>query len=200
MHRLLYGIPGLRKIVLIFENFLVNLYYRKTLGSKINTFGLPIITYTKKPNFHFGENISMISSIYFSKSGINHPVIIRQLFEGALIKVGNNVGMNGSSINAAIEVQIGDNVLIGSNAIITDTDYHPVNPENRRFSKENIGAKPVKIGDNVFIGKSAMILKGVTVGENSVIAAASLVVKDIPANEVWGGNPAKFIKNISTEL
>ena len=55
---------------------------------------------------------------------------------------------------------------------------------------------PVVIEDNVFIGARCIILKGVTIGENSVVGAGSVVTKSIPANEIWAGNPAKFIRKI----
>jgi len=57
-------------------------------------------------------------------------------------------------------------------------------------------SKPVTIGDNVFIGMNSIILKGVNIGNNVRIAAGSVVTKSIPANQIWGGNPAAFIKNI----
>jgi len=56
--------------------------------------------------------------------------------------------------------------------------------------------KPVIIEDNVFIGAHSLILKGVIIGENSIIGAGSVVTKSIPANQIWGGNPSKFIRNL----
>ena len=63
-------------------------------------------------------------------------------------------------------------------------------PLDEQFMK----SRPVVIGDNVFIGMDSIILKGVTVGNGAIIAAGSVVSKDIPENEIWGGNPARFIK------
>lgn len=64
------------------------------------------------------------------------------------------------------------------------------------MDKINTNNKPVIIGDNVFIGAHSTILKGVTVGNNSIVGACSVVTRSIPENEIWGGNPAKFIKKI----
>lgn len=68
-----------------------------------------------------------------------------------------------------------------------------------RASKDDLKHRkcaPVVIGDNVFIGAKCIILKGVTIGENSIVGAGSVVTKSIPANEIWAGNPAKFIRKI----
>jgi acetyltransferase-like isoleucine patch superfamily enzyme len=62
--------------------------------------------------------------------------------------------------------------------------------------KINAQSAPVKIEDNVFIGAHSTILKGVTIGENSIVGACSVVVKSIPANEIWAGNPAKLIRKV----
>jgi len=81
--------------------------------------------------------------------------------------------------------------MIGPNVTIV-TVNHEINPETRI----NAIPKPVKIGKNVWIGANCTILPGVTIGENSVIGAGSVVTKDVPANIVVAGNPAKLIKKI----
>jgi acetyltransferase-like isoleucine patch superfamily enzyme len=91
-------------------------------------------------------------------------------------------------------------VKIGGNVVIYDTDFHSLNPLERNHIPENLNslqAKPVLIKKGVFIGAHSIILKGVTLGENAVIGAGSVVTRDVPSNEVWAGNPAKFIKRIS---
>lgn len=82
--------------------------------------------------------------------------------------------------------------------MIVTTDFHSLNPEIRASNKdsENRLCAPVEIKHNAFIGARCIILKGVTIGENSVIGAGSVVTKSVPANQVWAGNPAKFIRNI----
>ena len=116
------------------------------------------------------------------------------------IQIGNNVGISNSTIHAFTSVTIGDNVMIGGGTKIWDSDFHSINPEERIFlGDRDIKSIPIIIHDNVFIGGGSYILKGVTIGKNSVVAAASVVTKSIPENEVWGGNPAKFLKKISNE-
>ena len=91
------------------------------------------------------------------------------------------------------EVRIGDNVFIGPNVSIY-TACHPLDAETRNTAVE--WAEPVTIGDNVWIGGSATILPGVSIGNNVVIGAGSVVTKDIPDNVVAAGNPARVIKQL----
>lgn len=91
-------------------------------------------------------------------------------------------------------VTIGDDCFVGPNVSIY-TACHSTDPDERNTRQE--WAKPVSIGNNVWIGGSTTILPGVTVGNNVTIGAGSVVVKDIPDNELWAGNPARFIKKIS---
>jgi acetyltransferase-like isoleucine patch superfamily enzyme len=98
-----------------------------------------------------------------------------------------------------LSIKIGDNVKIGGGARIYDTDFHSIDPELRINPKTDFINKQkleVVIEDNVFIGAHATILKGVCIGKNSIIGASSVVTKNIPANEIWAGNPAKFIRNV----
>ncbi|MBR1543128.1 MAG: sugar O-acetyltransferase [Bacteroidaceae bacterium] len=95
------------------------------------------------------------------------------------------------------EVRIGNHVMIGPNTLIT-TVGHPLSPMKRR---NHIGiAKPVTIGNDVWIGGNVTILPGVTIGDNVVVAAGAVVTKDVPANSVVGGVPAKVIKTIENDV
>ncbi len=119
--------------------------------------------------------------------------------KNAEIRIGKNAGMSSTAIVAHISVVIGNNVKIGGGVCIYDTDFHSLNPGIRADSKadkEQAEKRAVFISDNVFIGAHSTILKGVTIGENAIVGACSLVSKSIPANEIWAGNPAKFIKSL----
>lgn len=89
---------------------------------------------------------------------------------------------------------IGDGVLIGHNVVLA-TINHNLRPQSRR----GMYPKPIKIGRNVWIGSNSTILPGVSVGDNAVIGAGSVVTKDIPENMVAAGNPARVIKSIFEE-
>ena len=111
---------------------------------------------------------------------------------GRNIKLGRHVFINaGCCFQDQGGIEIGDNVQIGHQTVIA-TLNHDLNPEKRW----NMIPAPVKIGNNVWIGSHATILAGVTIGDNSVVAAGAVVNKDIPSNVVVGGVPAKIIKEI----
>ena len=111
---------------------------------------------------------------------------------GLFITIGKNVFVNhGCSFLDLGGITIEDDVLIGPNVQLI-TENHPTNPSERK----NLDLKAILIQKNAWIGAGAIVLPGVTVGENSVVAAGSVVTKDIPANTVVGGVPAKFIKSI----
>ena len=113
------------------------------------------------------------------------------------LNIGNNTGMSHCAITANESVVIEENVLIGSNSMICDTDFHSLNYEIR-ISGHDTDAKtsPVRICSGAFVGARCIILKGVTIGEKSIIGAGSVVTRDVPAGEIWAGNPARFIRRI----
>lgn len=118
--------------------------------------------------------------------------------EGSEIIIGNNVGISQTALISYCSIKIGDNVKIGGGTSIFTTDFHSLSPDIRKSEEDmaNRVCKPVTIEDNAFIGAYCIILKGITIGENAIVGAGSVVTKDIPANTIWGGNPAKFIKNV----
>lgn len=114
---------------------------------------------------------------------------------GKNLKIGRNVFINSCcQFQDQGGITIGDGTLIGPKTVIATLNHHQ-NPNKRA----NLIPKPVKIGKNVWIGANATILLGVTIGDGAVIAAGALVSKDVEANTVVGGVPAKLIKRIQTE-
>ena len=98
------------------------------------------------------------------------------------------------------KIEIGNNVKIGGNVIIYDTDFHSLKADDRKngvIDRANTKTKPVLIADNAFIGGHTTILKGVRIGNNSIIGACSLVTRSVPNNEIWAGNPAIKIRDIN---
>lgn len=133
-----------------------------------------------------GDYCIFNSSSWFNFRGLNHRCIIQTGKPGAKIRIGNHCGFSGCSIVADKEIIIGDYSTFGANAIIGDRDDH-----QEIYASE---PKTIHIGSHVWVGMNAIIMKGVTIGDNSIVAAGALVTKDIPANEIWGGVPAHFIK------
>lgn len=117
----------------------------------------------------------------------------------ALLEIGDNCGFNGTLICVADSVKIGNYVQIGGGTRIYDTNFHNLDYEKRRHIRTNTIAKtaPVVIEDDVFIGTNCIISKGVTIGCRSIIAAGSVVVKNIPPDCIAGGNPCKILKYIN---
>lgn len=118
--------------------------------------------------------------------------------ENALIEIGNNVTINNNFTAICLDkIIIGAETLIGINVSIMDFDAHGVQPNSRRGNKGKSGQ--VTIGRNCWIGSNVSILKGVSIGDNSVIGLGSVVVDSIPANVVAAGNPCKVVREISID-
>jgi len=113
----------------------------------------------------------------------------------AIISISDGVIINNNAVIIAesTRVHIGKDTIIGTDLTIYDSDFHNINPLIRRSGIPK--SAPVEIGENVFIGSKVTILKGVRIGNNSVIAFGSLVTKSIPDNTVAGGVPAKIISH-----
>jgi acetyltransferase-like isoleucine patch superfamily enzyme len=112
---------------------------------------------------------------------------------GKHIKIGKNVFINHAcSFLDLGGITIEDDVLIGPRVNLT-TENHPVDPSKRKY----LDLKSIHIKRNAWIGAGATILPGVTIGENSIVAAGAVVNKDVPRNSIVGGIPAKFLKSIT---
>jgi acetyltransferase-like isoleucine patch superfamily enzyme len=171
-------------------------------------------------NVEFGEGFYCESAQIFRHLRSKNPravVIGRHVscYAGCSFSVGDNghcsIGdftlLNGALIMAEEKIDIGSHCLISWNVGIADSDFHPLEPAQRlidaqalapyfknRPPRPKLRTAPVKIGDNVWIGMNAIILKGVTIGENSVVAAGSVVTKSVEPNTVVAGNPAQVVK------
>ncbi|MCF0074494.1 acyltransferase [Dyadobacter sp. CY261] len=160
--------------------------------------GVPIVEVDRSGKLTIGENFTFYSGTRHNMIGRQQPCYFI-VNKNAVLRIGNNVGISCAAIVCHNSVTIEDNVKIGGGVVIYDTDFHSLNASERNGIPENfdnVKTNPVHIKSGAFIGSHATILKGVTVGENSIVASGSVVVKSIPDFEIWGGNPARFIRVI----
>ncbi len=141
-----------------------------------------------------GENVVFTSDVKRNLMGLNKNCSIAVGPYAELI-IGDHCGFSGTTIVCRNKITIGKYLTCGGNTFIWDTDFHPIQYEDRRKNEiQKIKTLPITIGDDVFIGGNSIILKGVNIADRTVIAAGSVIVKSTKKDEVWGGNPAKFIK------
>lgn len=144
----------------------------------------------------------------------NHGCLfgLLQTLCGGKIQIGDNFYIgSGTVLQSKERIIIGNNVIISNNVLIVDNNNHPIEPEKRilmsqadnymsssLWTWEYSQSKPVIIEDNVWIGRDAAIMKGVTIGEGSIVALRAVVTRDVPPYSVVAGNPAKAVKRLST--
>lgn len=174
-----------------------NRYLLRKSNAQFKNININGIIYVKNSGkLIIGDNFS-------ANSGKNHnPIggddILRLIVykEEAILTIGDNVGISNSCIVCWNKITIGNNVVIGGSVKMWDTNFHSLDSTIRTSNNDtDIRTSPIIIEDNVFIGGGTIILKGVTIGENSVISAGSVVTKNIPPNVIAAGNPCVVIKN-----
>jgi acetyltransferase-like isoleucine patch superfamily enzyme len=189
---LLARIPKVRRLVIEAQTMALDRLHPGTFGPGLRVYGWPIVDVVPGSTLRIGCCASLISDPFFSEGANFHPVCLRTLHEGAEILIGDDVGMNGVTIAAVESVRIGNGVLMGANATVVDTDFHPLAPKDRHRGDMLPPTAPTTIGDNVFLGYNSLVLKGVTIGRDAVVSACSVVVRDVPAGAIVAGNPARF--------
>ncbi|MBL7918676.1 MAG: acyltransferase [Bacteroidia bacterium] len=163
--------------------------FRIPYGKKCMFVGQTFIFKQKNSSIILGNNLTFRSYPNSNLIGINRNCSLSTLTKEAEIIIGDDCGFSGTVIGSFIRIELGKNVRCGANTLITDSDWHT----------DDVRAgisKPIKIENNVWLGEGVKVLKGVTIGENSVIGAGSIVTTNIPANVVAAGNPCKVIKSL----
>jgi len=165
------------------------------------SYGIPFIRVALTGKLFIDENTTFTSGKNFNIIGGDTRLNIL-VGENANLQIGKNVGISNTTLFCKKLIVIEDNVLIGGGCKIYDTDFHSLdvnirlNPYLNNIPDTDVKSLPIIFKKGVWIGGHSIILKGVVIGENSIIGAGSLVSKDIPKNEIWAGNPAKFIRKI----
>ena len=140
-------------------------------------------------------NDVMINSGRSSNPIGGDAVTVLSLKNTAELIIGDRVGISNAAIVSHQRTVIGSRTIIGGGTKIYDTDFHSLDYRQRGdYEGETVTTRPVTIGEDVFIGAHCIILKGVTIGDRSIVGAGAVVTKDIPADQVWAGNPARRIR------
>ena len=182
--------------------------------------------YFKLKGIEYGKNFCVYNKIYvkgrgkvkigdnfvFTSGDAINPICrnirgcIYTVTKDSQITIGNNVGISSACIWSQTSIKIGNNVNIGGDCIIMDSDAHPHDYMKRRREyaievgtvkyMQEIPSKPITIGDDCWIGALCIILKGVNIGARSIIAAGSVVTKDVPEDCIAAGNPARIVRRM----
>ena len=153
------------------------------VGTRVRLRGRPAIT--NRGRMVIGERVQLVSTI---------ATLELVSDEGGLLEIGERTLVNfGCSLVATELVRIGAHSHIGPYTMMQDNDFHRIEPERRL---ERPPSKPIIVGDNVWIGARVIIMAGVTVGEDSVIGAGSVVTSDVPPRTLAAGVPARVVKEL----
>ncbi|MBK8022406.1 MAG: hypothetical protein IPK19_13520 [Chloroflexi bacterium] len=159
-------------------------------------YGRPIVQRHRAGAIRIGSHLMLRSWAASNPLAPNHPVVLTAREAGSILTIGDHFGMTGGAVVCAERVTIGHRVFVGANTVITDTDFHPLDAATRRANPADAVTAPVVIEDDVFIGMACLILKGVTIGQGSVIGAGSVVTRDVPPGVIAAGNPARVIRTL----
>lgn len=182
---------------------IVDYIYLKSKGVEtkmgyVTLSGWPIIMKYPGSVIKLGKGVILNSSRGSNIAGINHPVILATLSKAARIEFEDGSGASGSSIVSVKSIIVGKHADLGVNSCLYDTDFHSVDPYERRNQKRitQAASSPIIIGDDVWIGANAIILKGVEIARGAVVGAGSVVTRNIKRRQIVAGNPAKVIRKV----
>jgi carbonic anhydrase/acetyltransferase-like protein (isoleucine patch superfamily) len=166
------------------------------VGKRLQAYGWPQLSLHHSARVSIGVECRLVSSFHYTAVGGHHPLHI-YVGPNASLEIGNRVGMSNCSIICCSAIKIGDDVRLGGDCRIYDSDFHSIEAIDRiERGDKATKMSPVTIGNRVFIGAHAIILKGVSIGTDSVVGAGAVVTRNVPAGEIWAGNPARFVRRL----
>jgi len=160
-------------------NARIRLRSAQRMGRRVTLRGRPAIS--NEGTLTLGERVRLVSTV---------AQLELVTLPGGHLEIGDNVFINyGSSLVASSHVKIGNDALIGTHVMVMDCDFHRV--EDKSWDTEG---QPIIVEERAWLGNRSIILKGVTIGREAVVAAGSVVTKDVPPRTVVAGVPAKVVR------
>jgi len=183
-----------RMIFIARTNFHYHLSFKKkftSIGGKPHAWGIWNVV-VNGPNISIGKNVVFVGGNGY----VTNLTTLKTGGHEGRITIGDNVlVMNGVRVNSATEIIVEDDCMLANFCYLTDADWHDIYDRTQIVGR----TRPVHLKRGAWIGDSAIILKGVTVGENSIVGAGAVVSRDVPPNVVVAGNPAKIVKELDPD-
>ena len=185
-------------------SWLVGTFLRMRRGVEFPA-GMPTFIGVPHVSRHAGSRIvihgetTIISKPRANVAGMNHGTIIATLREGSEVLIERGCGLSGATIVAAARIHLKEGVGLGVNVCVYDNDFHSEDPAVRGRPGDGDAARraPVTIERNAWVAANAMVLKGVRIGEASIVGAGSVVTRDVPDGMVVAGNPARVLRPVA---
>ena len=155
--------------------------------------GRPIIGVAPSSRIVLADGTGITSARRGNVIGCFQPTVLRTTAAGAELIMEKGSGVSGTVICASKSIRIGEGTIAGSGAMIIDSDFHALDEDLGWVHAYESTSRPIAIGNFVFIGARAIILKGVTIGDKSVIGAGAVVSRNVPTRHMAVGNPARII-------
>lgn len=152
--------------------------------------GRPIMSRHPGSTVRMGSGVRCYNAARANLIACPQPSVLRTLSAGSRLILGRNVGLSAAVLVAASSIEVGADTQIGSGSMIVDNDLHSWGASGLWGELDPSEARPVKIGARVFIGARAIILKGVTLGDDAIVGAGAVVTKSVPNGYLAAGNPA----------
>jgi len=173
--------------------------YNVEVGENLHMHSMPYCRTFGSGRIVIGNNVRISNKLSENPAGIAHRTVLVAL-DKTILSVGDHSGLSGVTLYGRENITIGKHCLLGANCSIYTTDFHPLSAQDRINRAHGMTASaPVFLEDSVWLCANVIVLKGVTIGRGSVIAAGSIVTRDIPRNVLAAGVPAKVIKQLNTE-
>ncbi|HTY86622.1 MAG TPA: acyltransferase [Candidatus Acidoferrum sp.] len=163
------------------------------VGHGVVFLGRPLISVTRGSQLQLGNEVRIHSTLRANPLGCFQPCVLRTLCPDAELIMEAHSGISGCVLCAAKSIRIGEGTIIGSGAVLIDTDFHQPTGPWEWGGEPGRGARPIQVGRGAFIGARAMVLKGVVIGDRAVVGAGAVVTKPVPPRHFAVGNPARMI-------